>query len=266
MVERSPKVSSGLSRLGGPRRLRVVTYNVHKCRGLDRQVRPERIAEVLRGLDADVIALQEVLSGNPKNGTARHDQVGAIAAELGGYEFCFGENRLLGDGSSYGNAVLSRFSIIRWAHYDVSHRRKERRGCLRADLRLTAGADGNRVLHIFNVHLGTGFLERRHQGPKLLSERILRHAALSGPRIVLGDFNEWVRGLTTRLLSAALESADLEAFTRRRRTYPGVLPLMHLDHVYHDRSVHLENFTIHRSRTALVASDHLPLVADFVLE
>jgi endonuclease/exonuclease/phosphatase family metal-dependent hydrolase len=266
VVDRTPRVSAGLHRQSGHGRLRVVTYNVHKCRGLDRRVRPERIAEVLRGLDADVIALQEVLSGNSENGTARHDQVGVIAGELGGYQSCFGENRRLADGSSYGNAVLSRFSILRWTHYDVSHRRKERRGCLRADLRLPGGAEGNRILHIFNVHLGTGFLERRHQGPKLLSERILRHAALSGPRIVLGDFNEWVRGLTTRLLSDALESADLEGFTRRRRTYPGVLPLMHLDHVYHDRSVHLENFTIHRSRTALVASDHLPLVADFVIE
>jgi endonuclease/exonuclease/phosphatase family metal-dependent hydrolase len=80
---------------------------------------------------------------------------------------------------------------------------------------------------------------------------------------VLGDFNEWTRGLATRLLAEELESADIRHHLRRRSTYPGPLPFLHLDHVYHDPALELVTLRLHRSRTALVASDHLPLVADF---
>jgi endonuclease/exonuclease/phosphatase family metal-dependent hydrolase len=131
---------------------------------------------------------------------------------------------------------------------------------LRVDLEL----DG-RLLHLFNVHLGTMPRERRTQGANLVSEAILRHKALNSPRIVVGDFNEWIAGPTTRLLREEMQSVDLKRFTRRRRTYPGILPLVHLDHIYYDRDFELRQFRIHRSRTALVASDHLPLVAEFAL-
>jgi endonuclease/exonuclease/phosphatase family metal-dependent hydrolase len=236
-------------------RLRVVTYNIHKCRGIDRRLQPERIADVLRDIDADVVALQEVVRLCDDDPT--HDQAEFIRASLGGYKLGFGENRLHG-GGQYGNAVLSRLPIISSTNYDLSWRRRERRGCLRADLRLSAG----RVLHLFNVHLGTAFFERRHQGRLLLGSEILK-AGLSGPRLVLGDFNEWTRGLTSRLLSADLEAPKLRQFARRSRSYPGVLPLLHLDHIYHDQSLVLENFSVYRTRLSLVASDHLPLVADF---
>src|SRR5438270_1910 len=83
------------------------------------------------------------------------------------------------------------------------------------------------------------------------------------PRLVLGDFNEWVRGLVTRLLSADFNTIDVRTIARHGRTYPGVLPLLHLDHVYFDQGLELKEFHLHRARPALVASDHLPLVADF---
>ena len=60
--------------------LRVVTYNIHKCRGLDRRVRPARIVEVLREIDADIIALQEVLS--LRGGAREKDQAGYIAEQM----------------------------------------------------------------------------------------------------------------------------------------------------------------------------------------
>src|SRR6516164_4348360 len=54
--------------------------------------------------------------------------------------------------------------------------------------------------NLFNIHLGTSFLERRQQARKLVSAEILHDRNLCGPRLVFGDFNEWTRGLTTRLL------------------------------------------------------------------
>jgi endonuclease/exonuclease/phosphatase family metal-dependent hydrolase len=239
-------------------RLRVVTYNVHKCVGLDRRTRPARIAAVLRELDADVIALQEVVSVETPASREAH-QARFIAEELG-YEFRIGENRKH-KGGAYGNVVLTRLPVAHCHNYDITWRWQERRGALRVDVKV----DGARVVHVFNVHLGTAYIERRHQGRKLVSEAVLRDADLSGPRVVLGDFNEWTHGLASRLLSEELQSADVREHLRTRRTYPGPLPLVHLDHIYHDPALALERLALHRSRLALVASDHLPLAADFRL-
>lgn len=234
---------------------RIVTYNIHKCRGLDRRVRPERIAAVLRETKADIIALQEVLS---VEGRERERQQARFIAEELGMHYHIGENRRL-DGGAYGNVVLSRWPFRAARNYDITWSGRERRGCLRVDVTLDEG----RVLHVFNVHLGTAFLERRHQARQLTNGGILLQPELTGARVVLGDFNEWTHGLASRLLAQHFESADIRHHLRRGRTYPGVLPLVHLDHVYYDHALTLERLTLHRSRTALVASDHLPLVADF---
>lgn len=236
---------------------RIVTYNVHKCRGLDRRVRPERIVSALRETEADLIALQEVLS--IEGSERERDQARFIGEELG-LRYYVGENRRLG-GGSYGNVILSRVPLDNVQNYEITWRGREPRGCLRADVRLGPSV----LIHIFNVHLGTAFFERRHQARELTGERILSNPELSGPRLVLGDFNEWTHGLASQLLSAHLESADIHHHLRRARTYPGPLPLLHLDHIYYDSALELQRLTLHKSRTALIASDHLPLVADFRL-
>ena len=228
-------------------RLRVVTYNVHKCRGLDGRASSARIAGVLGEIGAGIIALQEVLA----------HQAEAISADLG-LPYVLGENRLH-RGYAYGNVVLSRFPIVGSHNYDLSVRGREERGCLRADLRV----EGEALLHIFNVHLGTALIERRHQGRKLMAPELLSDASFEAPRIVLGDFNEWTRGLATRLLRSHLVSADIRAHLARSRTYPGVLPFLHLDHIYYDSGLHLECLRLHRTPKALVASDHLPLWGEF---
>ena len=120
-------------------------------------------------------------------------------------------------------------------------------------------------LHVFNVHFGTAFVERRHQARRLLSGEILNSGGLAGPRVAVGDFNEWTRGLVSRPLGSELRSADIRHHLGRTRTYPGLFPLLHLDHVYYDRTLELERLELHRDGVALVASYHLPLVPDFHL-
>jgi endonuclease/exonuclease/phosphatase family metal-dependent hydrolase len=239
-------------------RIRVASYNIHKCRGLDRRTDPERIAKIIAELDADVVALQEIL--HVQDGRAEFDQARGITAALGTYYPCFGGNRPL-YGGQYGNMTLSRFPVQVCRNYDITWRHRERRGCLRTDLLLP----GNTVLHLFNVHLGTSFVERRHQARMLLSDEMLSQKHWDGPRIVVGDFNEWTRGLASKLMGEVFEAAKPKMFLRHGRTYPGVFPVLHLDHFYYEKHLLLRHFRVHRTRKALAASDHLPLVAEFEL-
>ncbi|MGA7235744.1 MAG: endonuclease/exonuclease/phosphatase family protein [Bryobacteraceae bacterium] len=227
---------------------RVVTYNVHKCRGLDRQTTAVRIADVLREIDPDIVALQEIME----------HQVEVIARELT-LAFVMGENRKH-RGYLYGNAVLSRFPISASRNYDLTVQGRESRGCLRADV-----VSHNSLLHVFNVHLGTSFRERREQASRLIAADLLSEVGLGRPRLVLGDFNEWTSGLVTQLLRSHMQSADIQKHLRRSRTYPGLLPFLHLDHIYYDPELKLDRLTLCRTRKALVASDHLPLAAEFTV-
>ena len=154
---------------------------------------------------------------------------------------------------------ISRLPFDHVHNYDLTVAGREARGLLRTDLRL---GDGD-LLHIFNVHLGTSFFERRQQVKKLLDREVLNHGDLGSACVVLGDFNEWTRGLASRLLEARFSVADPKRHLKRGRTYPGVFPFLHLDHIYFDQKLRLENLHLHRSRLSLVASDHLPLAADF---
>ena len=229
--------------------LRIATYNIHRCRGLDGRTRPERIASVLRAINADIVALQEVIGAGPRGG----GHAEAIGASLG-MGWVMTSARLL-RGHQFGNAVLSRFPITQHLEQDLSWKTCEPRRLQRADIAINGS-----TLHIYNVHLGTAILERRHQAERLATIVSDRH--VTGPKLVLGDFNEWMRGLTTTLLSEKLHSVDLKRYLPRRRTYPGVFPILHLDHIYYAGRIEIVGIESPRTRLSLVASDHLPLVAD----
>jgi endonuclease/exonuclease/phosphatase family metal-dependent hydrolase len=238
--------------------LRIATYNVHKCRGFDLRIMPERIISVLHELKADVLCLQEVV--NSPTGPAQWNQAHAIADSFPGFHVAFGANRPFQDGT-YGNMTLSRLPIVSWKNHDLSREGREPRGVLQTEIEVTRG----QVAHVFNVHLGTGHMERRYQARKLLNPEVLEQPALNGPRLVLGDFNEWIRGLTTQLLQSSFRTFRPRHAARFPRTFPGMLPLVSLDHCYYDHPFELESSQLYRSRTALWASDHLPLVIEFRL-
>jgi endonuclease/exonuclease/phosphatase family metal-dependent hydrolase len=214
---------------------------------MDGRVNANRISGVLLELQADIIALQEVLS----------HQAESVAHDLG-MRYVLGDNRKHG-GYAYGNVLLSRWPIAETKNYDLSVRGREERGCLRADITL----NGNELLHVFNVHLGTSPIERREQGRKLIAPELLLHTDLRAPRLVMGDFNEWTSGLATKLLCSHLKSVDVRLHLGRSRTYPGLLPVLHLDHIYYDPILRLDKLSLHRTPKTLVASDHLPLMAEF---
>jgi endonuclease/exonuclease/phosphatase family metal-dependent hydrolase len=229
--------------------VRIATYNIHRCRGMDRRVVPQRIIDVLRQIDADVIALQEVIGSGPV-GSGQAEEIGAAL----GMGWVMNSVRTLRQ-HQFGNVVLSRYPIAHHSSYDLSWRTCEARNCQRADLDING-----HVLHVYNVHLGTAVLERRYQAGRLAA--FVHDRRVTGPKIILGDFNEWMKGLATKTLSSLFESVDISQHLKRRRTYPGLFPVVHLDHIYYDGKVEVIRVEMPRTRLALMASDHLPLVAD----
>jgi endonuclease/exonuclease/phosphatase family metal-dependent hydrolase len=224
----------------------VASYNIHRGMGLDRRRDLARIADVIAEIDPDVIGLQEVIR---EEGPPERDQPAYLAKRLG-MELVMGATRPHGDGS-YGNAVLTRLPVLSRGACDLSRGVREPRGCLRVDL----GANG-RTLHVFNAHFGLALRERREQ-LELLAAFIRDSAALAGPRVLMGDFNEWHRGPITRNLKREFASP----MRRMRRTHPALFPLFRLDRIYWDVELEGETFRAHRTRLSRVASDHLPVVA-----
>ena len=181
--------------------VRVATYNIHRARGLDGQVSLRRIADVLRQVDADVVGVQEIYEAQ-----AEH-----LARDLE-MKLVTGVTVHRSDGA-YGNAILTRL-LQGVATFDLSVRTREARGGIRVDLALR-----EQTLHVFNVHLGLRVRERAEQ-VKWLVERHILWDDRTGPRIVIGDLNEWFPGRVGRALKR--EFASL----RRRRTHPRAASLV----------------------------------------
>ena len=234
--------------------LTLVSYNIHSGIGTDGRFDLPRVGEVLREVNADIIALQEV--GDFRHMTSREDQPEHLA-ELLGMHMAFGPN-VVRNGRRYGNAILSRLPIIKSKNYDLSIKRREPRGALRCDLDL----GGGRQLHVFCLHLGLGIGERRAQEGLLLSSDILRDAVRKDPVVVCGDFNYWGNGAMPSLVRKAIHDAALE-LGAPARTYPTRLPLLRLDRIYVDVTVKPLEIHPHRTPLSVVASDHLPLVMRF---
>jgi endonuclease/exonuclease/phosphatase family metal-dependent hydrolase len=235
--------------------LRIATYNVHKCVGVDRRYSPERIAEVIGETGADVVALQEVVCHS--NLKARDHQARFIAEKLG-MEYCVGENRLH-NGGDYGNATLSRFQIKDFRNIDITIQRREPRGCLAASIDIGGGV----TFQFLNLHMGTSFFERRKQIHKLVSSHAMQLPEPRGRRIIAGDLNEWTNGLATMVLKTHYKCVNAKEHLGTARTFPGIVPLVHLDHIYFDTGFRLVSAYVHKSRAAIFASDHLPIVAEF---
>ena len=119
------------------------------------------------------------------------------------------------------------------------------------------------MLQVYNIHLGTAYRERRVQARKLIDQEMLKEGRRSAPDLIVGDFNEWLPGLASRLLSTHYRRVPVRTRLARSRTYPGMLPLLSLDHIYYDEHLELVRAALTRNRKTLLASDHLPIVADF---
>jgi endonuclease/exonuclease/phosphatase family metal-dependent hydrolase len=234
--------------------LTLASYNIHGGVGTDGRFDLQRVVEVLREINPDIAALQEV--GNFQNHTTAM-QTPEDLPRLLGMRMAFGPN-VVSEGRRYGNAILTRLPVLRFRNYDLSVARREPRGALRCDLDLGEG----RPLHVFCLHLGLAPRERRAQESLLLSADILRDAVRKDPVVVCGDFNYWGNRPVTPLVRQAIHDAAL-LMGSPERTYHSRFPFFRLDRIYVDAGIHPFSVRRHRSKLAVEASDHLPLVMRF---
>ncbi len=234
--------------------VRVATYNVHRWQGPRGRAKPDvaRAGYVISELDADVIALQEVLRPfADDSGEARfdpnEDPLGQLCEELD-LHLAFAVTRRHRRGQ-LGNAILSRFPITSISVLDISHSRIERRGALAAHVGHAGAGLGVVATHLSLVD------RTRH----LQVQSLMEHPALNaGPAVLMGDMNAWRNCKGSQVLEEALglhHNLDWPA------SFPASRPILSLDRIY-TRNAEVLEVRQHDSPAARKASDHLPVVAE----
>jgi endonuclease/exonuclease/phosphatase family metal-dependent hydrolase len=245
--------------------LHIATYNIHKgFSHFNRRMMIHELREHLRMLGADIIFLQEV-QGQHRHHAARHEdwpeepQYEFLADEVW-HDYAYARNAVY-DHGHHGNAILSRFPILRAENEDISAHGLERRGMLHCEIELP-GAQA--PLHCICAHLGLGERGRRQQVGALI-ERLHREVPGGAPVVVAGDFNDW-RNLAGRRLaeSLGLREALADHWGRPARSFPSAFPLLRLDRIY-VRGFEVTHTEVHRGRSWRRLSDHAALSAHLTL-
>lgn len=241
------------------RTLRVMTYNVHGCVGLDGKLSPARIARVIARHDPDVVALQELDVCRARSGCL--DQVKIIADKLK-MNYHFHPSFCVKD-EKYGNAVLSRhpMRLVRvGALPQLGRRTGELRGALWVEI--DVGLDGGKV-QLFNTHLSLWQREGLLQARALQTSDWLKNAGCEGPVLVCGDFNALPRSPVFNTISQSFRDAQLDLEGHRaRKTWAAFYPVGRIDHVFIGPKVKVLSVDVPRTVLERVASDHLPLVVE----
>jgi endonuclease/exonuclease/phosphatase family metal-dependent hydrolase len=237
-------------------RIRLMTYNVHRCQGIDGRIAPERIADVIRRAEPDIVALQEMDVRRARTNDVDQPD---LLAELLEMNYLFYPTMRLSRGA-YGTAVLSRWPLeaVRSAPLPtLSDRTIENRGALRVSVHV-----GDRTLQVINTHLGLARGERRLQAASLLGPDWLTSPLCTEPRVLCGDFNMSRRGEYSCFDGVWVRSTWEEAGPPPR-TWPSLLPILTLDHIFLSPGVELEGLEAPSRGAARWASDHRPVVATF---
>jgi len=223
--------------------IRVASYNVHRWTGLNGRARPDaaRAGFVISEIDADVIALQEVL--RPLDGD---DPLEALCDSLG-LHLAFAATRMHKRGE-LGNAILSRYPITAISVLDISYSRIERRGALAAQFDGPKGSLG-----VVATHLSLVDRTRHRQVQQLLEHPQLN----SGPAVLVGDMNAWRRCKASQSLDDTLRQHNNVQWPS---TFPAARPMLALDRIYAKGADVLE-VVAHDTPASRRASDHLPVIA-----
>ena len=250
--------------------IKVMTYNVHSCRGLDGRINPERIAKVIQEADPDLVALQE-LDVN-RASTNNIDQPASIAEFLKmDYHF---QPAIAVNNEHYGIGILSRypFQVIKAQHLSqdmpvnnicktlpIIQYLYEPREVIWIMVQIK-----DHFVNFFNTHLGLRSTERRQHMREIVSEQWLGSVHKTSPTILCGDFNAGPRSAEMKALFQYLREAKASFQNNQvKKTFPSMIPFKELDHVFYNKYLHLSSAKVIATKLSRVASDHLPLMAEF---
>ncbi|MBD8480083.1 endonuclease/exonuclease/phosphatase family protein [Pseudomonas coleopterorum] len=239
--------------------LHILTVNTHKgFSPLNRRFVLPELREAVRTLGADVVFLQEVLGMHRSHGQ-RYDNWSDVPQ----YEFladsmwpvyAYGRNAVYPDGD-HGNALLSKFPIVRHENLDVSVTGTEERGLLHSVL----DVPGHGEVHTICVHLGLRESQRQQQLTLLC--RLLDSLDPTAAVIVAGDFNDWRVRADEALAGCNMTEVFVEAFGSAAKTFPARLPLLRLDRIYiRNATAHMPKVLSRKPWSHL--SDHVPLAVE----
>jgi endonuclease/exonuclease/phosphatase family metal-dependent hydrolase len=241
--------------------LKVMTYNVHSCVGLDGKLDVARISRVIAQEQPDIVALQELDVGRARSG--HHDQAELIA-ELLEMDYQFHPAMHLEE-EQYGDAILTHLPL-RTVKTGVlpggaPGSKREPRGAIW----VTVNFNGVE-LHVVNTHFGLSRSEKLLQAHTLMGNDWLREIVESGaPVILCGDFNAHPKSAPYKVIAASLHDVQSRLKQRPRNTFYSRFPSLRIDHIFVNDALEVLAVEAPRHRTAVTASDHLPLIAELQL-
>ncbi len=243
-------------------KLRVLTLNMHKGFNVFNRnfVLPE-LRDAVRSLSTDMVFLQEV-HGSHHRHALRHPNWPSVPqyeflADSMWPEFSYGRNAVYPEGD-HGNALLSKYPIIRFQNLDVSIGSIEQRGLLHSILKVP----GHEEVHAICVHLG---LRETHRQKQLtLLRELIDSFSVTAPVIVAGDFNDW-RQRADKILSASnMTEVFVSQFGKPAKSFPARWPLLCLDRIY-IRNASAANPEVLARKPWSHLSDHAPLIVEIHL-
>lgn len=226
--------------------MRVVSYNIRGGLGLDGKRSTPRIADTVRGALPDVVCFQEVHHKLPWSGG--ENQPALLADSLRRAFVYFAPVRFGFGGEGLGVCVRDTFSE------EIQHNlpsKRENRGVLEVRLR---DISGFRSLTVLCTHWGLNSEERMEQA----AECVKIAANAPRPLIFCGDLNETADGPAVRRLMQGSGLLDAGAISNLP-TFPAANPTKRIDFILHSPDLRLNDLKTIQS----MASDHLPLYADF---
>lgn len=227
--------------------LTVATYNIHHAEGTDRVLDVDRIAGVLREINADVVFLQEVDRNLPRTG---HRDLPALFSEKLGVPVFFEANYRF-DGGEYGNATLTRLPVLEHRNMTLPNPvGAEPRGCLTVTVEWQGMA-----VDLMNTHLGLNGQERLAQAEAIVA------AMGKNPVILGGDMNENLTAPAMQRFTAKLSDTLVNRTEDTAGTVPSNAPRRRIDYILAADVFETLSSTIVFNDITRVASDHLPYTA-----
>ncbi|MFC7054236.1 endonuclease/exonuclease/phosphatase family protein [Hansschlegelia quercus] len=230
--------------------MRFASYNIHKCRGTDGRVRPDRIVQVLAEIAPDFVALQEVDHRFGKRmGLLDPD---AVKREAG--LILLAQSDAPDGHGWHGNALLTRRTPKTYRRLRMQLPGVEPRGAIIAELDFGEGP-----FRVIAAHFGLLRRSRVSQANALLAT----FSKLTPmPTVLLGDLNEWRR----RRRSSLSVFEPVFGEPRPLASFPSRRPIFALDRILGWPHGLIKDLSVHNTLLARKASDHLPLVAEIDLD